>query len=529
MTSIRRLSGLTLAALILPTAATGAGPPDAVPLLEVRGVRPDAVVGSLIRLFEGSKAPHPAAALAAWKNAGGPAADLGKPLEALIAALNPTMLPEYEALDGATFRADVSATSGAVRWRLLIPRDDGRFGEFARALALTDGALLDQADGRQILRVGPGDAPVAFGPPGPLALASDTETLLAPQPRTANAPPDSPPPGWYARLDPAGLRRLENLRARQAGEALDALGVRDLSTAFRLAGETLELDVRSRRDDPGPTPSVEPGWIDALPPSDRIALVSFGWESGPAAVGRAFDLADRVDRADPARANLAPLRVRLNLVATAAGVNPEAELWPFLRGVSACLLFDPEGLPRGGLIGLHTRSAGAASRVDERLIPRVAAAFFRAEPTREGPADRPTRRLGAFEGLPVLAAVRGETVWISWGAAALAEGPDADPSSRPRSPRSAALGPGPLRRFGLFWPGALAGAGIPLAGPLRDAPKVVWKGRDEGEFALDTFRWEGLRGSIRRGLESVPLRPPHDRPDDLQGPQRDTPGTSPDR
>ena len=51
-----------------------------------------------------------------------------------------------------------------------------------------------------------------------------------------------------------------------------------------------------------------------------------------------FALADRVDRADPARANLAPLRTRINLLASAVGARLEADFWPHLRGVTVAWL-----------------------------------------------------------------------------------------------------------------------------------------------------------------------------------------------
>src|SRR5262245_37413601 len=50
-------------------------------LLTVRLVRPEDQGGRLIGLFRGSRAPDPAAALAAWKHATGGRGSLGKPLE----------------------------------------------------------------------------------------------------------------------------------------------------------------------------------------------------------------------------------------------------------------------------------------------------------------------------------------------------------------------------------------------------------------------------------------------------------------
>src|SRR4051794_12160449 len=83
-------------------AAVGAEGPGAWrPALTVRLDRPDRQLERLIDRFEGSRAPHPAAALAAWKRATGGRASLGKPLEAAVAALNPAMIRELRTFDGA--------------------------------------------------------------------------------------------------------------------------------------------------------------------------------------------------------------------------------------------------------------------------------------------------------------------------------------------------------------------------------------------------------------------------------------------
>ncbi|MGE3819246.1 MAG: hypothetical protein AB7I30_07405, partial [Isosphaeraceae bacterium] len=482
-------------AALAGTLLLGAGPapgaePTPIPLLQVRGVRPEVMVDRLIGLFEGSGVPHPAAALSAWKNAEGDKANLGKTLEALIAALNPAMVPELQALDGSRLRVVIEPENGRTHWCLIVPNDDGRFGGFARALALTDGASLEPLEGRPVLRVGPSGAPVAFAPPGPLVVASDLTTLANHSPTIDEGAATSP--GWYARLDPAGLRVRPELSARRAGEALSALGVREVAGEFRLEGETLELDLTSRLETPLTSGAIEPSWLDALPTRGRLAAAAMAWEPGEPAVRLAFALADRVERADPARRGVAPLRTRLNLLATAARVNLETDFWPHLKGISGCLLVDPSGRPAGGLLGLHARSAEAAARISERILPRLGASYFRSESVVEGPA---TRRLGSLEGRVLLVATRGQSVWVSWGAEPLAEGPDAHEASD----LSRTLGETHVQRFAALWLGALTVPGTPLARSLATAPPVVWTGGAQGAQAVDVLRWEGLRGAIHRG------------------------------
>src|SRR5208337_5695065 len=50
----------------------------------VRLIHPDRQAAAVLRLFEGCAAPHPAAALAAWKRSTRDPNQLGKPLEAVI-------------------------------------------------------------------------------------------------------------------------------------------------------------------------------------------------------------------------------------------------------------------------------------------------------------------------------------------------------------------------------------------------------------------------------------------------------------
>ena len=92
---------------------------------------------------------------------------------------------------------------------------------------------------------------------------------------------------------------------------------------------TICSHLRSRRCSSGEGPST----TDAASPAggrrsclahvgagpDVMGVVSLAFEPGAAFWDSAFALADRVDRADPSRAGVAPLRTRFNLLAAAAG------------------------------------------------------------------------------------------------------------------------------------------------------------------------------------------------------------------
>ena len=148
--------------------------------IAVRAVRPVEQGERLIDLFRGSH-PHPAAALAAWKQATGGRVSLGKPLEAAIAALNPGMIHELKSLDGSDFLIGFAPET---RWRAIFPHDDGSLAALGVALALTDGAREEPLGSVPVLRLGPPGAPLSASRPGRLALAS-TRDGLRPRPRRA--------------------------------------------------------------------------------------------------------------------------------------------------------------------------------------------------------------------------------------------------------------------------------------------------------------------------------------------------------
>ena len=519
--------------LIAPLPRSGAEEPAV--WLTVRAIRPDDQADRLIALFRGARAAHPAAALAAWKRATGGRQSLGKPLEAAIAALNPEMAGELRAFDQAELRLTVDPATGQARWQALAPHDDGSLAALTTALALTDGATLEPIGGARVLRLGPPGSAVAVSRPGFLAAATrrdDLASLLDPKAPPVFAFPTPPAPDGKASgvsvvLDPSRVRRLRSLEARRASAALESLRCRVVEGWIELEGETARLQVVGRLDapPPGPAPLV-PVWFDAVPARGVLAVAAVALGPGGGGLDTAFALADRVEKADPAREKLAPLRVRLDLLAAAAGVRPGRDVWPHLRGLTGAVLVDEQGHPRGGLVGLHAGDAETAARIARDVLPRLAITYLKAD--RAEVAGAPTRRLGSVGGRPISALVLGPSVWIGWGDRVLDDAREA--AAHPDRSAGPLLhsfwGPDIPQRAGAFWPGRwarVAPNGSALAQALAEAPPVVWVGGSHGSNLVDTVRWGDLRGVVRRGLDALPLDPPPDRSNPPPRPAGETP------
>ena len=103
----------------------------------VRLIHPDRQAAAVLRLFEGCAAPHPAAALAAWKRSTRDPNQLGKPLEAVISFFNPEMVREWSVFHEARFQLGFDPETGSGRWRLTVPGDDGTLAALITALRLS--------------------------------------------------------------------------------------------------------------------------------------------------------------------------------------------------------------------------------------------------------------------------------------------------------------------------------------------------------------------------------------------------------
>ena len=174
------------------------------------------------------------------------------------------------------------------------------------------------------------------------------------------------------------------------GVLLQGLDCRRLDGCLALRGDCAEIEVTTLIDQVGPvrtnlwqrTAGIDPAWLRWMPSASALGAISLAFEPGQAYWDSAFALADRVEKTDPARAELAPLRARINLLAGAAGARLEADLWPHLRGLTTGLLGEPTrpGRPTGALLILHLDSEAAAEKLTVHTLPRLAALFFAKKP-----------------------------------------------------------------------------------------------------------------------------------------------------
>ena len=262
-----------------------------------------------------------------------------------------------------------------------------------------------------------------------------------------------------------------------------ASGCQGAEAVAGLEGETLTIAISARfaAASPGAATTIDPAWLEWLPASGTVAAASVALDPGARAWDAAFALADRVERADPARDRVAPLRTRLNLLATAAGVRPEVDLWPKLRGLSGSILVDSSGNVAGALLVLHAADPPAADRIATRVLPRLVASYLKGQEPAD-PADG-VQRLARLSGRPLEVTRRHATVLIGWGESALAAGLGAKASPErsaaatlraswsPTPPRRAApsgpVGSGPSRPPTLPCASAGRGPPDPLVGPRR--------------------------------------------------------------
>jgi hypothetical protein len=395
-----------------------------------------------------------------------------------------------------------------------LPNDDGSFAAVAAALSLTDGAS-DQALGDlAVLRLGPPGSALSVRRADRLVFASTRAGL-----QTALDHPEPPAasrdarPGLYARLSPAGLQTLTSVPGRRLAEALQAARCRDAEGWATLDDETLSFDLTARLA-PGPRGGarLDPAWLDCVPHWGVVAALAIAIDSRAESLDAAFGLFDRVEKADPARAGLAPIRTRVNLLAAAARVRPEVDFWPDLRGLTVAWLTDDEGKSVGAVVALHMADLAAAGRVAERVLPRLAASYVPGGKTADARAAGPIA-LGAIDGKPLVVGLRGKSVIVGWGDGVLSDALLAVDSAEWSSGSAIRAGWGTSipQRAGAVWPGRIQGVappGSPLARALAQSPPIVWRGHADGEVSRDEVRWGGFRGLVKRWLDALPLEPP---------------------
>jgi hypothetical protein len=543
--------------------------PDAI---VVRIVHPDRQAAQLIKLFEGSPAPHPAAALAAWKRATRDPTQLGKTLEAAIALANPEMVPEWKIFHDAELHMNLAADNGALRWHFIAPGDDGTAASMITAFRLSDLEDAPAIDGNgqehAVVRVARTASTLVTHIGTRLVLAGSRDelhraiqrtertvrALESSEMRTADPRRSELESSRKLRALKSGLAfnvrpsrittpRAGSLGTRRAVELLHALGCRQIFGTLALEDERIVLDLVTQleaADQPSraaAAASVEPGWLELIPSRNLIAVISLAVEATPQFWDWIFALADRLERVDIARRDVASLRTRFNLVATAAGVRPEADLWPRLRGVTAAAIADSRtrGRVSGGILVLHTDHASSAERLASVFVPRLGARAAGnggkgrvpdaaelhpeaggAEAARS--AYVPPRQLATVSGRAIAVCHLNRDVLIAWGDKEVIE-----ILKRPRKVEDSARavcagwalenGHGPAR-VGALWPTRLAPLVAGAAGAasaariLADDPPLVWWGWSESTHAHDIVFWSDLRRRVHRFLSELPLDPP---------------------
>ena len=295
--------------------------------LVVRLIHPERQAAQVLKLFEGARVAHPAAALAAWKTAAARQGDaLGKPLEAVIAFFNPEMATEWRTLHQAELVVNWDQTHDRAGWHAIVPRDDGTLAAGITASRLSDGGDDAPVDfmGQKIAvaRLGrPGSALAAQRGDASVFGTTRDELLKAVEHsvRRASVPiPNEPLEsglGFVLDVNRLPVGQSGPLPLRLAGELLRGLSCRGQHGTLSLSGGSLGLEVTTdlRADLPAPSPfwirsaSIDRSWLELIPAAGAVAVFSLAVEPSPTYWDSAFALADRLEKTVPDRAELAPL------------------------------------------------------------------------------------------------------------------------------------------------------------------------------------------------------------------------------
>lgn len=506
---VRPVAPLVLVLSLGLSQAFGDEFPEAV---TIRLVHPETQCERLIDLFKGTKAPHPAAAVSGWKHATG--RSLGKPLEALIALANPEMVRELATFDGTRAGIGFDSADSRLRWNVTVPRDDGSVAALATALVLTEGASEPSLDGLAVDRLGRPGAPLAAGSRGRYVIAGSRPDLATALRRTegANQASDGLVSGLHVKFDPNAFPNASSLTNRRLVEALRGFGIGKLKGSAELRDESLVVELAGNLV--GPVVSDRPldaSWLDWIPADSTLAVVSIAVDPRPETWERLFQLADRLEKLDPARAEVAPLRTRLNLLALAAKINLEADFLPGLRGLTIAVLANPDGELSGAIALIHATDAPAARRIETAVIPRLVSAWIKGGDPAAGPDG--VRRLGRLSGRPLQVTSRDSTILVGWGESAVSVALEA--KDRPDCSAGKLIRSGwasrPPQRAGAFWPGRVrfpASQDSPWPLALPGSAPVLWHGTSDASATHDALRWSDLRGLVRRFLERIPITPP---------------------
>src|SRR4051794_11543102 len=242
------------------------------PVISIRAAHPDRQVREVIDLFGGTRAPHPAAALAAWKRASREPDRLGKPLEALIAAFNPGMADELRTLDGAEVALWFEPKDGRLAWGVSLPGDDGTFQALASAMVLTGGRSETRPGEPPADRLGGQGSPIMTrGPRGPL-VAGSFEDLPVIRDRAEDLLEG-------VRVDVEGLDLVAQPGALDGSGSLTVRRLAEIfpSTSKSIVGQVgIHMDMASAIlgvsvPNPVERSAIDPAWLDWIPSGRSVA------------------------------------------------------------------------------------------------------------------------------------------------------------------------------------------------------------------------------------------------------------------
>lgn len=443
----------------------------------------------VIALMDETPFADPATALSAWKRQGGTRRTLGKPLEALIAALNPATARRLSALNGSRLSFQ-HMQDDTLRWWASIPDDRGIAADLATALALTDGRAeepLNSFPDSQVERLGSPASTLIARSGRRLALAGDRPALGAAlrelnarRPAGETGIPDGS--GCQIRFLPTEVTGA-SAEFKAVASALVKIGVQAIDAKAVIHDDEFSIQTITtckRPTEPGR--AIDRTWLAWLPADADAALSLVLYPEGDSWPSL-FDAVDAYQRADPANANLAPSRLRLNLLLRAAGIQFERDVRPALLGVSIAIRSDTPGirLSRSSwiIVTLHLDDNTSAKRIVDGLSTNLAGRFGLE-------VDRRGRDVVIARGRP-----------INRDRAGSAEQPEANLAAflvtllQDEAPS----------RIGYLQAGRLARqlTSIEIPESLEEATPIVWTGRG----SHDLIRSSNLRRLVQRATEAA--------------------------
>lgn len=483
-------------------------PPEDKPALTVLLSHPDRQLEAVLALFHELPAQHPADLLASYRRATRDPNVLNKAAQALIAALNPNMVPELRNFHLATFRLYVEP-DGSLAWLADIPSDDGSLAAIGTALALTDGQTLPGDP--PIDQLGPRDGPF-MAVLGSRAVISSSATRLRTALITPPSPlklPDHADSALLFQIEPEHLTSAAAAWARTLGRAAQALRLAHVNGRLALDADQIALKLQSALQAPAPedNPAVDLRWLDHALPNAACTL-SLAIDSNGHAIATLFALLDALLVDPDLTPKPAPLRTRFNLAANLQGVRPELELWPKLVGCTLSLRLKRSDVGAPEIealrLSLHASEPDSARDFEQRLMPRLAtvpAALGWLRPDPQNPAA-PSRL--SWKAV-------GQTLNLDYRTpdAPVPNEPEEHDPARLQGVDLAALS-SPL--LALFWPSQWPFGQSPgeqaFARALRDAPPVIWRVEFARGQRTDSITWNNLRSAVARLVDALPRAAP---------------------